>query len=273
MIVTIKGWRRPDMLKQVLQSIEKAHNADEHKYIISIDNHEATKSESIQAVKGFKLKDNVKLYYQKTNLGCAGNMNFCFEKVFEETDESFMIHLEDDTIVAPDIFRWFEWSKDIVEKYNLFAAQPFTRVCAQEENIDEFNPATHYFRDHFECGGGWGMSRSQWNRIKDLGGMFGAVGNCNTDVPADKWKDTIHVGWKGSWAWPFNKYFRRGRLCITPKVSRTNNIGHERGLFNPNEKWHYDNVYDPNWIESDRFLNIDKMGIEYICPDYKPDLG
>lgn len=273
-VVTIKAWRRPDNLRQVLESITKAKYCWEHDYIISADNHPETKNETIQAVKDFNVKMslwsqrpvNVKLFYHNTNLGCAGNMNFCFEKAFEAARTKAMIHLEDDTIVAPDIFRWFKWSLPIVKENNLFVAQPFTRIAAQAENIDEFDPSGHYLRDHFECGGGWGITREGWDRINELGGLFGAVGNCNTDVPYDKWKDTITVSWKGSWAWPMNKFFRRGLLCLTPKVSRTNNIGLDRGLFNPNEKWHYDNVYDPNWIESEQFEDLDKMKVKYKCP-------
>ncbi len=80
-VVTIKVWKRPDMLDVTLDSIIKVPEHTNYKYIISVDNHPTTKEAAITAVRKFKnnTKADVQLYYQKTNLGCAGNMKFCFE--------------------------------------------------------------------------------------------------------------------------------------------------------------------------------------------------
>ena len=267
--VTIKAWCRPDMLDKTLVSITKAYNYKDRDYIISLDNHEGTREEMIEAVKKFKdTGATVKVFYHPKNLGCAGNMRFCFNKAFIDTNYDYMFHLEEDTIVGRDVFNYIDWSMNLTKDDDkIFVVSPFTRKAQQEWYPEiEDDICKSFKHDHFECGGGWAMHRVTYEEdIKARGDVFGAVGACNTDIPdPDKWKETITVTDKGSWAWPFNKYFKRDKYSISPMVSRSNNIGDEKGVFNPNKKWHHENVWDDRWIESERFKANEVKDLVYL---------
>ena len=269
-VCTIKAFRRPDYLKQCLESITTAYDWDKYPYIISIDNHEATKNEMIKCVKEFKNKGaNVKLYYQKSNLGCAGNTYFILDKAFDEYKADAIVHIEEDNIIAKDCLRWLVWAiENTYNDDNIFAACSFIRTAQipSYKPVLENNFEKSFYRNHYECGSLWGMSNKIYSYIKSINGCFGAVGNTNTDLPPDEWRKSISETFKGSWAWNFNKFCRRQRYCIAPVYSRSNNIGAERAVFNPSKKWHQENVWNDNWIGNDEYKDKDLSNIKYILP-------
>ncbi len=255
-IVTLKSWRRPYYLASLFESLVKADGFDKYKYIISIDNHDATKNDMIAEVKKFKEAGaDIQLFYQKTNLGCAGNMRFCFDKAFKDTDYDYMVHLEEDNVIGKDMFTWLEWAGEYTkDNDDIFAINSFTRKTQHKWYPEySFKPDENFYHTHFDCGGVWAMHRSQWDSIIELGDVFGAVGPCNTDVVPDKWKSTIMETDKGSWAYPFVKYFKRGKYCLSPMVSRSNNVGYKECVHVPSKEWFMTEVYDDRWIEEDEY--------------------
>jgi hypothetical protein len=236
---------------------------------VSIDNNEATRTSMIHEVKMFKENGaDVKLFYHKSNLGCAGHTKWIFEEVFDMNDYDYNIALEEDMIVAKDIFKWCEWAgEETKNDSEIFAISPFTRRAQQKwypelnDNVDE-----SFYHDHYELGGGFCLHRHTWDYINSLGGMFGAIGPCNTQLEPEEWKKSIMITDKGSFGWVMNKYLRRGKYSLSPMISRTNNVGCKDGLFNPSEAWHYKEVWDERWIGIDKYKDQDLSNIKYKDP-------
>ena len=203
-IVTIKAFRRPDYFKKCLDSITIAYKWQDYKYLISIDNNEATKIPMINCVKEFKDKGaNVKLWYQKSNLGCGGNHFFLMNKAFENNSIDALIHIEEDNIIAKDCLIWLEWAiEKTYDDDNIFAACSFIRKSQIPwyKSVLSNDLSTTFYRNHFDCGSSWAMSRKIHEYIKSIDGCFGAIGPTNSDLLPDEWRKSITETPKGSWA-------------------------------------------------------------------------
>ena len=272
-IITLKAWKRPYYLKQVLDSIAAAPGHENYDYYISIDFHLQTNKQSLDILKKFESDNpdlNFKYQVSSISLGCAGNMKHCQEYAFMHNDYDYMIHFEDDTIAGRDIFTWYECAR---EKYGndpeLFAITPFSPNNGRNGMQSREQVTQSFKTDRFACQGGFLITRNIHTMIYRNGGIFGIHGcNAKLDVtPPEQFKN--HVGrihLSGSWAIPYEHYFLRidgQKYTIIPKVSRSNNIGSKEGVWNPSEKWHMDNVYNKYWIESPEFSDIDCSSLVY----------
>jgi len=269
-ITTIKAWKRPYYLKEVLNSLEATFDADKQHIYISIDQSPATKKETLEVINSYKYPSTIQPVFHASKLGCAGNMRNCFEYVFDKKEADAMIHLEDDTPVGIDIFKWSTWAYNYMKNKDLFAACLFTRKCAEGEGTGK-DPFDNIIKDHFDCGGGYLITREQYNYIRSIKPIFGIVGPASTEAEPDSWLRLQHITDDGSWAWPFNRYYRRGKLCLYPLVNRTNNIGAKDGRFNPSLDWHKDNILVKDWIRKEHFENIDINNINYKIPNENRD--
>lgn len=279
-VITIKVWRRPAYFKKVMEGLKTAlqfyekyrtdriqtHGVNINKVfyrhcLISIDHSQTAIEANHIAIVSEHYKDFQDLGIQYLTFwkneevqGCAGNTQLILEKGFN-CDAHAVIHLEDDTVPAPDFLVYMAkkalWMhRALVPKY--FALCPFNRIAVQDSIKTPIRLETSYLKAWFECGGGFLLPRWSWDFINEKGGIFGAIGNANRpDLVGQAWKDSIHVTPHGSWAWPINQYFRERslteHLCVFPTVSRIQNIGQLGGVFNPSTKWHKENIYDPNW--------------------------
>ena len=263
-IVTLKAWKRPDMLKRVLDSLKTTYEFEKYKYIISIDTHPQTNADSISVVKAFKNETNVDidLYVHQSNLGCAGNTKFCFEKAFNNTKYDYMIHLEDDTIMTKDAFNFMKWGAELsFNDDSIFAITPFIRKERQklysQLEVLTINEINYVFKHKdFDAGGGFAITRNIYDYINSLGGIFGVIGNCEVNLNPIDWKNSLTITNKGSWAWPFHKFFIRDKYMVSTYISRSNNIGDVDGLFNPSAEWHRAHIWDDRWINSELFTNV-----------------
>jgi len=266
-ILTIKAHKRPYYLKEVLNSLENCIGIENQKILISLDFNLETRKESRDIVDSFKFRSNIDLRVHIHKLGCAGNMRYCLEESFENNNNDFMIHLEDDTPVAKDFLLFMNWAYEYIKNNeNIFTICPFTRNCSGGgDESHQINKTI--LKPGFDCGGGYGITKTQWEYIKSLGGMFGIVGPAATEAPPEDWKRLQKITEDGSWAWPFRRYFCREKLNLFPEINRTNNIGLKEGRFNPSEDFHRTNIYVENWAGNDRYINIDFNNITYLEPN------
>jgi len=268
-IVTIKAWKRPYYLQQILDGILNAYGNDNYDYYISIDKH-ATNNASQKILTDFsnKIDANVVIKISSTQLGCAGNMKDCQEYAFIHNDYDYMIHFEDDTLPGKDVFLWYEWAREQVKDDNdLFAITPFmTNAGRQKMNNTDLTKSFIY--SGFECQGGFLIERKIHDMIYKHGGIIGIHGYTKgNNIPPEEFKNNVkHIALSGSWAVPYNHYFRRIeglKHCFCPYVSRVNNIGDEDGVWNPSKEWHNKVVLNENWIKSKQYKNIDFNNINY----------
>jgi len=264
-LVTIKAFKRPYYLEKVLDSIVHSIDSNKQKYMISLDFHPLTQDESTKLIEKYKKDIDIELIKQVGPTGCAGNMRFCFNYSFRINDYDAMIHIEDDTPVGKDLFLWSDWAINYMKDKDLFAASFFTRKISDGERTGD--PTINLLKEHFDCGGGFCITRKQWEYIVGLKEIFGIVGPASLEAPPEEWYYRQQITDDGSWAWPFNRYYRRGKSCLYPYINRTNNIGDKEGRFNPGEDWHRKNIYVENWIESDYYKDIDLSKLNYKNPE------
>jgi hypothetical protein len=254
-VITIKAWQRPGYFGQVVKSLEHLKGIDKYPILVSLDHtREEIQDTHIAYIRTCENVANYQVYKNMSPLGCAGNTQLVLRKAFEDYSADAIIHLEDDTVPARDYLDFMEWALDKTSKDNkLFAVCPLNRAASKHYTIHPGCISTAYLRAWFESGGGFGIPRRTWDLIEAKGGMFGTHSTDSlTHLIGEEWKAQMPITSQGSWAWPFNQYFRErsitDHLCIYPSVSRTNNIGKQNGQFNPNPVWHQQNVYDPKWI-------------------------
>ena len=277
-IINIKAWSRPIMLKETLQKLSECYNIKNYNIIISIDgpNTPYKISNFEAAINKSNIKENSKsvdIIYHDKNIGCAGNMKFCFIESFKNKNVNYMIHLEDDTIPGKDFLLFMEAGYNYMkEDEDIFAICPFIRKThltehnikvSLENDIDKI-----FYRNNFEPGGGFGMNRNQWNKIEKDRGVFGVIGECGNDLRGDEWLENLKrkggkITDKGSWAWPFRQMYLNNKKVIFPKISRTQNIGDVQGLFNPGITWHKTKIFNPKWVENEYYKDFDFKTINY----------
>lgn len=281
-IITIKAKSRPGYFQQVVTSLQHIPGIDKIAIVVSLDHEiDHIQDAHVNCIRACSNVDNYHVFKNKNPRGCAGNTKLLMEHAFNELDADYVIHLEDDTVPAQDFLQYMEWGyEELVKNPNLFAVCPFNRAARKDTIPGTPGLDWSYLRPWFECGGGFGMARPGWDLITSKGGMFGAVGNTNNpDLVGLQWKfsQSIQLGDDGSWAWPFNQYFRERseteHLCIFPSVSRTNNIGAQGGRFNPSPEWHQENIWDPDWIGSEQYLHVTKTNYSLLTDEQARNQG
>lgn len=273
-IISLKCWNRPIYLYKVLNSLRDCVGIEKYKLIISVDNVDINIQNQIYEAILLSDIHNViqaEIFFQDSKLGCAGNTRFLLEKSFEISSGDYTIHLEDDTVPSIGCLEYFKQAVDVINKYpdKLFAACTFHRPCHQKLNkqeiIDNRNKLTA--KKWFDGAGGFAITRNQWNRILEMGGMFGVDGITKKgrtfDCKGEDWLKEINKSDRLSWVWPFHKYFSEDKYTLYPYVGTVLNIGriglhcspevHEQIQFNQN--WlgysHPHIEYDTNIIYDD----------------------
>ena len=255
-LLTIKAWRRPLYFHRVLEALRSCRRINQYHILFLLDWHDQNTRTGMMyyAKRAFREKRTTgELILPPTNMGCAGATIELFRLAFEEHKADYMIHLEDDTVPGADFLEYMEWAgRELERDSNLFAVCPFNRKVMHHARPQTGDPAGSYLRAWFEAGGGCGFSKRTWDTMQDMGGMFGADGQCNSPLVGEEWKASLSNTPYGSWVWPINQYFRERstdrHLCIYPIVSRTQNIGAKEGRFNPDPTFHAQRIYDDTWI-------------------------
>ncbi len=272
-MITVKAFNRPAYLKQCLDSLAIQPEIHNYEVLISIDGgpEQVYVSEIIDRL-GWR--DRARVVEQRNNLGCAGHTRWLLEQGFKESD--MVIHIEDDAVMGRDCINWLEWAHAHCEENNYFAACSFLRAhdtfLPKEDNefgerVASLDPAANFLRPWFETGGPFMFTKKAWEGIVENGGVYGATGNCNAKIWGKDWKRmAIKVTDKGSWGWAINKHLRGDGICVFPDVSRSQNIGADKGIFNPDPTWHMNNIYNKHWIDSDEFQDIIPRALTYKIP-------
>ena len=102
--ITVSGYNRPDYFHKTLHSLSCCEGVGEYDVLCVLDPSDKTE-ELAQIARncGFASISPEK------HLGCGAAIQYCMEIGFGASE--FHIHLEDDTVPAPDCLRWFQWAE------------------------------------------------------------------------------------------------------------------------------------------------------------------
>lgn len=272
--ISIKAWCRPIYLLRSLNALSKCHGIENYRILLSCDHYDTCNAQQIletiyaSPVSRFK---NFEVIIHETNLGCAGNTRYCFERAFEN-GEDFHIHMEDDHILSVDALEFFEDVVPLIGDSH-FAVCSMNRPCHQDKPI--FDPENDYeevledagelySKLWFEPAAAFAITKKQYDRIQEMGGIFGVdyisekgkSPHCN----GQEWLKEVQKSDRLSWGWPFQKYFSEGKPSLFPIIGRCLNIG-KSGLhtnynkyveIHENNHWMGNPSY-PNNIYEDRY--------------------
>lgn len=269
--MTIKAWRRPAYFEKVIARYAEMPESKEIPIILSLDSAEhSVQQDHVGIMKRYGLYDNADISLAEQPRGCAGSTIYVMKKAFEEHNADAIMHLEDDSVPARDYIQYMTWTlKEMDKDKNYFAVCPYTRRAANRFLPDNPTLEGSFSRAWFEASGGFGLTRRIWDFLESMGGMFGTHSpNMPENMVGHAWKSIMPITDQGSWAWPYNAYFRKDsqteHLCIYPDINRTENIGANGGVFCPGDAWHKDHMKnEEHWVGNTKYDSVDFTNINY----------
>lgn len=250
--LTMVAYRRPDYTRQVLEALASCEGIEEYLLVVSIDYSNMQQS----VLDEFrKYPHRVEIYVQDENLGCAGNTGWTLKRGFERVrseGQTFLIHLEDDTMPSKGFLRYMEWAaEEYAEDKDIFSVSGYRhRSFRKPDNpyyFEGYGNEGHVYRQHrFTCWG-WGTWLDRWETIEQSEQEWFGIRFHEWPDEADKFgsnfltqenfMDKTYMDIKGSWAYPMGYYWMGKRNEIVPDVSRIQNIGREEGEFATVGSW------------------------------------
>ena len=239
--ITIAAYRRPEYLKQVLDSLAVAmsHAAKPghilmDDVILGID--PCIHSSEHHAVRcianSYDWIDDVIVWPE--HLGVNEHPRRLLQYAFNECGSDFNLHLEDDTVLSPDALRLVEWfanfgiidARENVPPRHAFAIG--SRVGPYDLSLSLHNPSRDYEHRsrlyHTDSFGVWGWACHAYSWRNYL-------------MPFWNHKRDLPIGWD----WSISATMSRiGLRCIAPSLSRVHNIGRERGHYQTPEGYDKD---------------------------------
>ena len=273
-LITIKAHQRAINLYKVLLGLNSQNGIEN--YDISISNDLVDPIVAQQNIEAIELAGiKCTFHFHNKRQGCAGNTQFLLEQTFDHNNYDYMFHLEDDTLPS---YNWLQYCETVAPLLDnqFFAACTFHRPCHQLEKPtkQEYNKLVS--RNFFDPTGGFVMSKAQWNRIKELGGMWGVSWisekgrgpNCS----GNEWLKEVKIDAAGSFGWSFDRYFREEKPCLYPKLGVVKNIGkigHYMKDANLHKEMHENNNWHGNTQET--ISGFDTSYIETDTKEYLED--
>lgn len=202
--VTVSVCRRPEYTRRTLEALAACDGIGEYTVGVHIDEHCRTTEQiarCIASVHGWQALTSCGRW------GCNQMIGNCLLWGFENNGSEYHIHLEDDTVPAPDCLRWFEWARNFGANPQVFTVSAYSRD--QDGAADEAR-ARQWFTPW-----GWATWSNRFNEYKSQWARSGDP----------------------SWDIFVNHKFRGSRSEIYPALARTTNIGAENGTHTTPEQW------------------------------------
>jgi glycosyltransferase involved in cell wall biosynthesis len=213
-VITMVLFRRPGYTKQVIEALRSCDGIQDYLICPRI---EPESEEVITLARGIDFAE-VRVTINKRVLGCGLNTFCSWQDGFKLAD--FVIHVEDDTVPAPDCLRFMEHCRDAYARdQEIFSVASY--------NKEGYDPAKLYQlarRSKYTCwlvgiwGDRWEWAKGKWNR--------------------DPKAYAAHLDIQ-----------RRAKDLkeVYPVLSRSQNIGAVNGVHVPSAEWHRNNHHTEHW--------------------------
>ena len=234
--ITMCGWRRPDNLGEVIDSMVAA-GCNAYPIHISIDGGFPDEQKEMIECIGEKLSGQEvepEVTVHKENIGAPTNIFQVLGRAFADSSIDAVIHIEDDTVVHP---QFFEYMRESLERY-ANTTEVFTVSGYSNSNLpwhtEHWGGNNVGFRPWFTPWG-WALWRRTWDEIKDQ--WFGITFHDHTTFdPTQSYTEESllelgHKDPKGAFDWPMRLLWRKNRFELAPDESLVQNIGNDRSLY------------------------------------------
>ncbi len=223
MIITSPHFNRPEFTAPMLESLSAVRGIDKHRVIFSLDCPKDSKVDKgvAQLLYAFD-KCERQIHYATNNIGCNLHTLKMFTLGFLNNNEEWILHLEDDILLAPD-------SLEMIE--DIIASKPADNICS----ISLFNRT---LKD--EVNGRYKtINKRQWFTPSGIVLRRSAF---ILSVERD-----CYVNRYISWDVNFNTMRKDENMYeIYPILSRSNNIGWY-GTHVPSKDWYHNNLEMKYW--------------------------
>ena len=213
-VITMVLYNRPDYTRTVLQALSECDGVEDYLLLPHID----PGSEEVLALAQAIAFAETRVTVNNRRLGCGLNTFMAWQDGFTQAD--FIVHIEDDTVPARDCLRYMEHCSGAYgNDLTVFSVSSYNREpCA---------PANYYRvgrRSAYTC---WliGVWQDRWLWAKDHWNPDPNryATHLAREVQQMKWQETY------------------------PLLSRSQNIGAERGLHVHSAAWHHRYHHTEHW--------------------------
>jgi len=221
--VTICAYDRPDYLLQVLESLHAAMELcpefQINRILLGID-HGGMDNEVL--VQDSRVLEVIRW---PQHLGVSEHPRRLLQHVFMELRSDFNLHLEDDTVLAPDALRLVEWFRSLMpDPAHILSLHSHVLPLHPDDPHTEVwrpDPALVKPRDTF---GVWGWATTAYVARRYI-------------LPWWNHRREEPIGWD----WSLTDTVRRhGLKVLSPALSRVRNIGRDGGVHATPETWDAD---------------------------------
>ena len=206
--ITICAYNRPGYLQQVLESLHVALRLcpefQVERIFIGVDHGGLTNPMEFPGY-------NLEIVYWPEHLGVTEHPRRLLQYVFIERGSAFNLHLEDDTVLAPDAIRLVEWFRSLIP-------DPAHILSLHSRSTHYCNPKGVITRPDF---GVWGWATTSYVARKYI-------------LPWWNHRRTEPLGWDHSLT---DVIVRHNLKVLSPLLSRVENIGREGGAHQTPEGW------------------------------------
>ena len=205
-VITMCVYRRPEYTRQVLQFLSKCTGINKYTVFISIE--KEPHPDVITVIDSFK-NIQIKKVPSSNKLGCNGNTHKALSLGFNDSD--YVIHVEDDILLAPDALSYFEWARHFENHPDVFTVGAWRSSIGWLPEGGRPKPPQEdqkVSKQRFFTCWGWATWQNRWQSI------------------SEKWTKCADNGL----SWDNNLNNLRGtRTEIVPCISRAINIGDNGG--------------------------------------------
>lgn len=230
-IITLVFWKRPQYAKRVLEHLAGCKGIDDYHLVIQLDGPPMQQMHDVCRRLTFARTAEVKQF--ERNMGCNHSTKTALQRGFELGD--YVIHVEEDVILAPDSLRFFEWGEQFGSDTSLL-------------NIAALHHPDGWLPGH----GPFPMGQEVEKKVKREGG-FSCWG---WSTWKDRWVE-LEKNWSTgtdrglSWDVRVEEMRRKWNSSqLMPYISRIMNIGAEGGV-------HRGDYLLPYWAGSPGFVMPD----------------
>jgi hypothetical protein len=238
--ISMTGWRRPEYTGLVLRALEANAGSGRYTLVVALDGGPQADPEVERIVQAQTWPANLIVRKAERHEGCNLTTFAALDTAFGVTDTDYVVHVEDDVLLAADALAWFAWAG---ERYR--ADLQVLTVGAwrhddgwQPDAQRPMNPEEHRQcrRRAFFCCWGWATWRDRW-----------------TVMRANWSRESDHTL---SWDVRVSQLRgERGMVEVVPMISRAVNIGSMNGTHrghHPLDYWRgmdADVTPPPEWLE------------------------
>lgn len=208
-VISLCFYRRPKYAQQVVNALRECDGIQDYKLVFSLDG--PINNEVLKICNGVNWIER-EVLTSKSNLSCNGNTRKALSRGFEMTD--YLIHVEEDIVLAKDALRYFEWGRRFEGDKQVYTIGAWRHPSGWLPKHGRFPAGQNIGGKVSKHGGLWIWGWATWK---------------------DRWLD-MDRNWttKGdkvlSWDTCLTRHrHATGRYALVPYVSRAINIGAEAG--------------------------------------------